>query len=209
MEVTRKEKIEQLFRLYGSDKLDHGYAEFYADLLPEKCTSMLEIGVLKGASALAWEELYGVDIDLHLLDLFMDPDNVSVKWCRRHGFIPHEGSQSNSSVLASITKQFEIIVDDGSHNAQDQLISFKHLFLNNLKTGGVYVIEDVHCNKDEFYWGDKVNHFSSTPLWMFQNFIETGGIINPYFNDGEEAVFRNIISKVEVYKDQIIFIHRV
>lgn len=208
MEITRNDKIFQLFRAHGSDKNDHGYAEPYAINLPNTCRSLLEIGVAKGASALAWEELYGADLDLHLLDLFMDPDHVSVKWCKRHGFETYEGSQSDSSLLASIRKKFEVVIDDGSHNAQDQLISFKHLFLNNVQSGGLYVIEDLHCNKEAFYWGGEVKVFEDTPLYMLKVFILGNGIQNVYFNEGESETFVNIIDRVSLYNDQIAFIYK-
>ena len=38
---------------------------------------------------------------------------------------------------------FDIIVDDGSHNPQHQLESFRVLFSQGLKGGGIYFIEDI------------------------------------------------------------------
>jgi len=96
----------------------------------------------------------------------------------------------------------EIIIDDGSHRADHQIISFKHLFHNNLLSGGVYAIEDCHCNKNPFFNGGYVTRFEDTALWMFQNYIKTGKIVNVYMNDGEAAMFKNLIADVKILADE-------
>lgn len=194
--------LTELAAKYGTDKLEHGYIPHYEKHLPAGCRCLLEIGAAKGASALMWRD-YFPDCDIHILDLFLNPDFVSAKWCRENFFVPHQGDQGDLNVLASIREQFQVIIDDGSHRADHQLISFKHLFLNNLISGGVYAIEDCHCNKLPFYWGDgAVTMFEYTAVWMFNQFKETGEVINPYFNSGEAEVFKSVIDRVEVLEDE-------
>lgn len=203
--TERERRLDNLAEMYPSDKRSHGYLPLYAEHLPKKCREMLEIGVAEGWSALLWDAFYGEDLDLHLIDLFEHEKHVSVKWCRNRGFVPHQGQQQNIGFLGTIKDTFDLIVDDGSHNADHQLVSFKHLFLNNLRSGGLYVEEDLHCNHDPFYWQDKIKKFEDTPKWMFQNFFDTGKIKNVMFNEGEARVFENVISHVIVY-DKIAFI---
>jgi hypothetical protein len=149
-----------------------------------------------------WRD-YFPDCDIHILDLFLNPEFVSAKWCRENFFVPHQGDQGNLKVLADIHNQFQVIIDDGSHRADHQLISFKHLFINSLVSGGVYAIEDCHCNKLPFYWGDgAVTMFEYTALAMFQKWNETGEIVNPYFNDGEVEVFKSLIEQVKIVEDE-------
>lgn len=194
---------------YGTDKLEHGYLPHYQQHLPSSCRSLLEIGAARGASALMWREYYP-DCDIHLLDLFLNPDFVSVKWCREHFFVPHQGDQGSLKVLASIQQQFEVIIDDGSHRADHQLISFKHLFFNNLISGGLYAIEDCHCNKLPFYWGDgAVTMFEYTALHMFKVLKETGELSNPYFTGEEIEIYNSIIDRIEILEqDKLILIWR-
>lgn len=204
---------EQRLRLYGdryhTDKGEHGYFKHYAVHLPDTCRSMLEIGVAMGASANLWDAFYGHDaLDLHLLDLYLNPDHIPARSVRNYGWVPIVGDQSDMGVLSGIKRQFEIIIDDGSHNAHHQLISFKHLFLNNLLSGGLYVIEDLHCNKDPFYYGGAVANYSDTPLAMLSRFKTEHRIVNPYFNEGEEQVFLSLIDAVDIYDDKIAFITR-
>lgn len=206
----KEQRLNTYARRFNTDKLDHGYMKHYANELPDACRSMLEIGVAKGASAAVWNLYYGSSqLDLHLLDLYMNPDLMSAREVRNNGWIPIIGDQSDMNVLSGIDRQFEVIVDDGSHNAHHQLISFKHLFLNNLLPGGLYVMEDLHCNKDPFYYGGAVTNYSDTPLSMFNHFCNSGGEIkNPYFNEGEVEVFRSLIEGVRVYDEKIAFITR-
>lgn len=170
---------------------------------------MLEIGVFRGASAKMWNDFYGNDeLDLFLLDLYKDPDNVSPRWVRNHGWTPIIGDQSDLNVLSSIKEQFDVIIDDGSHNAHHQILSFKALFLNNIKGGGLYVIEDLSCNKNPFYYGGDVRRIEDTPLWMFKNMSQTGKISNVYFNEGESEVFRSLIDGIKIFDEEIAFITR-
>ena len=194
--------LHELASKYSTDKLEHGYLPHYQQHLPAQCRSLLEIGAAKGASALMWRDYYP-ECDIHLLDLFLNPDFVSVKWCREQFFVPHQGDQGSLKVLAAIPDQFEVIIDDGSHRADHQLISFKHLFFNNLVSGGLYAIEDCHCNKLPFYWGDGfVTLFEYTALHMFKQLKEAGELVNPYFNEGETEIFKSLIDRIEILEDE-------
>jgi len=187
---------------FKTDKIEHGYIPHYAEHLPENCRYLLEIGVAKGESALMWRKYYP-DCDIHILDLFGDPAHVSTKWCRVNFFVPHRGDQSDANVLSGIREQFEVIIDDGSHRADHQLISFKHLFFNNLVTEGVYAIEDCHCNKMEFYNGDGlVTRYEETALHMFNQLKHTGELINPYFNGEEIEIYKSIIGRIEILENE-------
>ena len=203
-------RLNELGNKYPSDKKTHGYYPHYASNLPERCRMLLEIGVATGLSLEIWNELYGPDeVDIHCLDLFKNTDFVGTRWCRNRGFFPIQGDQSSMETLSSMKSVYEIIIDDASHNCHHQLISFKHLFLNNLTPGGLYVIEDMHTSSDPFYYGGFVHNFSDTPLAMFKHFCNAGGEIkNDFFNAGEREVFHSLIDSVKVYDDKIAFITR-
>lgn len=208
--TDKEQRLSMLARRHRTDKIDHhNYMGPYSQCLPDKCRSMLEIGVAKGASANLWDDFYGPEeLDLFLLDLYKDPNHVSPRWVRNRAWNPIIGDQSDINVLSAIKEQFEVIIDDGSHNAHHQILSFKALFLNNLKGGGLYVIEDLHCNTDKFYYGGEVTRFEDTPLWMLRNMTETGKISNVYFNEGESEVFRSLIEGIRIFDNEIAFITR-
>lgn len=194
--------LHDLAAKYGTDKLKHGYIPHYQQCLPTSCSTMLEIGAAKGASAMMWRDYYP-KCGIHLLDLFLDPEHVSVEWCEDHSFIAHQGDQGDVYLLDSVKEIFNVIIDDGGHRADHQLISFKHLFLNNVASGGLYAIEDTHCNKLPFYWGNgAVTMFEYTALHMFTQLKETGELINPYFTGEEIEIYKSIIGRVEILEDE-------
>ena len=136
--------LDELAIKYGTDKssLDHNYTEFYERYLPKNPKKILEIGVLTGASIRMWKE-YFPEAEIHGLDLFeehSEPDIEGVKWWK--------GSQTNPYILHQLRNEhFTVVIDDGSHNSIDQLISFFGLY----EKGMTYFCEDLHCCDEEFY----------------------------------------------------------
>lgn len=191
---------------YGTDKVGHGYIPKYEKYLPKNIKSLLEIGVLKGASARMFDDYYDNKPEIYLVDLFEEEGNLTEREARMLGFVPLKGSQVDLGFLSSIRRQFDLVVEDASHNSPDQLITFKHCFLNNVKSGGLYVCEDIFCSLEPFYWGGEVKCFEDTILYMFKQYLETGKIVNPYFNEGEAEVFQSLIKDVKLEDEKIIFI---
>ncbi|MCV7352026.1 hypothetical protein [Mycobacterium parmense] len=125
----------------------HGYTPVYERWLEpmrNDTLRLLEIGVcdprMPGASLKGWYEyfpkatIFGYDIkDAHRFD----NDRITT-------FV---GDQSDRADLARLVEnfggEFDIIIDDGSHNAMHQQVSLAFLF-PYLKPGGQYIIEDLH-----------------------------------------------------------------
>lgn len=127
----------------------HTYTRAYYELLADKALSVkrvLEIGVNAGGSLRLWEEFFPyaqiVGLDIRQEVLF----NAGRIRC-------YLADQSKAESLleaiynVSVIPTFDLIVDDGSHELQHQLITMKTL-LPFLEADGLYVIEDVggiHC----------------------------------------------------------------
>lgn len=208
--MDKEQFLISLFDKHKTDKSEHGYGKYYAIHIPDRLHSMLELGVMNGASALAWREFYGEDTEIYLADLFENEDWVSEKWCINRGFVPLKGNQADINFLKSFPTGLSLCVDDCSHVPEYTIASFKHIFLNCLKSEKCFVIEDLHTNLpvNSYYWTGEIKRFEDTLLWMLKNFIETGKISNPYFNEGESEIFENIIDKVYLYDDKIAFIYK-
>lgn len=133
--------LSELAEKYQTDKLEHGYIPFYEATLPKNPKKLLEIGVLHGNSVRMWKE-YFPECEIHALDLFIEnpiPDIEGVVW--------HTGHQCDYFLLEQLRKhEFDIIVEDASHNSRDQLITFFGLF-----NGNHYYIEDLQCAEEDFY----------------------------------------------------------
>jgi SAM-dependent methyltransferase len=108
---------------------------------------VLEIGIAKGGSLELWSKyfengkVYGIDADEKCLQFEYEQENIKVLL----------GDQSSGEYwdhfLKTNTEEFDIIIDDGSHVNDDQILTLLKLF-PRLKVGGTYVIEDTHTS----YW---------------------------------------------------------
>lgn len=133
--------LKELGFMFGTDKTEHGYLDFYEKYLPKNPKKILEIGVKEGRSIRMWQK-YFPETEIHGLDLFMEfpvPDIPNVTF--------HQGNQCDWRLLEKLrAENFDVIIDDGSHNSRDQMITFFGLF-----NGKHYFIEDLHCCDDPFY----------------------------------------------------------
>lgn len=108
-----------------------------------KNVKILEIGILGGGSLQMWKDyfgphamIYGIDIDPICKEY--EENNIEI-------FI---GSQSDKRFLESIKKnigKIDIIIDDGGHMMDQQIISFEQLF-DIINDDGVYLCEDTHTS---------------------------------------------------------------
>lgn len=145
--------LEALAAKYGTDKLEHGYIPFYEQNLPKDPKRILEIGVKEGRSLGMWAE-YFPDAEIYGLDLFEENEigyvrafiDMHIEESRQHTVLV-KGNQCDYLLLEQLRKlDFDVIIDDGSHNSRDQLMTFFGLF-----NGKHYFIEDLHCNYEDFY----------------------------------------------------------
>lgn len=197
--------LTRLAKQYRTDKLEHNYIPFYSKHMPSNFKSILEIGCFQGASLKMWKE-YCPSAEIHTIDLFLNEQNATEQEIKNQGFVTYKGNQTDIGLLSSIRNIFDIIIDDGSHNSEDQQVSFKHLFLNNLSPGGLYVIEDLHCCKYPFYWGTEIDKFDDTALSVLNKFNDTGNLDNKYFTEEENEIFKSHILTIDIYMDKIAFI---
>lgn len=136
----------------------HMYAPVY-DLflshLRDAPVKLLEIGIAKGASLCMWQEYFkngtivGLDITLDQVDKSRPQGVEGGGWPHPDNIILKQGSQVDVNVLDSIFdewKSFDVVIDDGSHFNEHQQFTFKNIW-PKLRTGDIYIIEDIHCEK--------------------------------------------------------------
>jgi len=142
-------RLNDIANKYNTDKAleKHGYVKHYEqwfEPLRNDNIKLLEIGVREGWSHKMWKDyfpnghIYGVDIDAKCKQLEESRLNIFI------------GDQGNNNFLDNICNNhgpFDIIIDDGSHMSAHQISSFNFL-IQFLKSGGIYVIEDLHTS----YW---------------------------------------------------------
>jgi hypothetical protein len=140
----------------GTDKASnaHNYLSRYEPFLApyrNKNIKLLEIGIDKGNSLKMWADYFynaelilGSDIEDRS---YLQTDKIKT-------VISDQSSPHDLDLLGAKYGPFDIIGDDGSHNADHQLLSFSILF-PFVKPNGLYIIEDTLCSYDKERWGAK------------------------------------------------------
>jgi hypothetical protein len=149
--------MDQLALSAGTDKSSsyHHYTQIYSQYfadLKQKPITFLEIGIFRGASVKFWEQ-YFPNADLHFIDCTSEYLQYQSQRSKYHFM-----DQTNRKALQDLGKSvggFDIILDDGGHTMQQQIISFQSLF-PYVKSGGMYIIEDLHTS----YWSSYGGHGS-------------------------------------------------
>ena len=155
-EIALKYHTDKVYR--PDRQYCHDYLPVYEELLAgKKIRRVLEIGLgweglmhrqyVRGASLHMWAEafpealVYGLDIR----------EDALVNQGRISSYLFDQGRAADHLEMAIHFERigaapFDLIVDDGSHKAEDQARS-AYWFMRLLAPGGVYVIEDIYDAK--------------------------------------------------------------
>jgi len=120
--------------------------ERYFERFVDTPVRILEIGVQDGGSLQMWKEYFGKQSIIVGIDI-----NPIYKYEEEQIYV-EIGNQSDIDFLNNVVEKygnFDIIIDDGSHNQLDILKSFSFLY-PKLNNNGVYLVEDLHTS----YWKD-------------------------------------------------------
>ena len=175
--INNKNELGVLFNKYGSDKggqiksrylgwFPHNYDQIYDNIFfnfKEKKFNLLEVGIgsvnqnvksalpshcKSGASLKAFRDYFP---KAHIYGCDIDPD-VLFKDKRITTFHLDQTSKINvKKFFFKLNKDFLIIIDDGLHEFYANIVFFETA-INFLKSGGIYVIEDVNEFKMKAYY---------------------------------------------------------
>jgi cephalosporin hydroxylase len=184
----------------------HGYTTIYDSILTplrDEPIRLLEIGICMegssgGHSVRMWRDyfskasLYTFDI----VDMSKVISDVEFEG-RAHFFQGDQGNRESMSAMyeAFGTKPFDVLLEDGSHTHEHQMISLGHLF-KYVKSEGYYLLEDISIpnhpvcciRNDETYR-------------VLQNYKNTGKFENPHLSPEECKYLENNIKSIELIPD--------
>ena len=130
-----------------SDKISHhGYHRFYPWFLTHlrgKNVNFLEIGIDKTESLKLWKGYFG-SVNLHGIDIDEKQFNDTEVTLHK---IDQSSSLELGKFVATVGIKFDVILDDGSHVPEHQILTINKLW-ELLKPGGIYIIEDIETS----YW---------------------------------------------------------
>ena len=84
-------------------------------------------------------DLFFIDVDPAILARAKEFNRVHLD------LVNQEDAVALDNYIQKVSGNFDIIIDDGGHTMQQQITSFKVLF-PHVKSGGIYVIEDLHTS---------------------------------------------------------------
>lgn len=195
--------LDEIGLKYNSDKSSkhHKYLNLYDNYFSKiryEKNNILEIGILEGESLKIFSE-YFVNSNIYAFDI-LQKNNLTINNC----FIS-SGDQSDRNFLNSFSKvQFDVIIDDGSHRMDHQQISLGFLF-KFLKSGGIYIIEDLHTSLENFvenvnYGKDyfNINESGDNNTIDFLNNINKENQLNHYLLDEELIYLKENIEVINI-----------
>jgi SAM-dependent methyltransferase len=144
----------------------HPYTSIYNLLfsnLRYKNIKLGEVGILDNNSMLCWREyftnaeLYGFEYFDSRLEKAIN-DNIECKYIK----MDIKNVHSISEGLSFAGSNFDILIDDSTHEFKDQ-IKFINEGHKHLKTGGILIVEDIFIDAYEQDYANAINleHFSS------------------------------------------------
>lgn len=206
--------LDELAIKHGTDKssLRHNYAniyEKYVEHLKNDPINFLELGWggyedpnAGGESARMWRE-YFTKAHIKILDIHEKKNDIFDV-----DFI--QGHQESAAIAKNIVEEhgmLDIVIDDASHISSLTIQSFCNYF-KALKSGGLYVIEDLHSSYDPSYYGaDEADYDPNTSLCTAMSFLKdlcdqvNVDFLNPLYD------LKHDIEFIHFYKD-ICFIKK-
>lgn len=199
--------LDALAKLYGTDKssLGHGYTHQY-QLLTQNIRSsvklVVEIGVQKGASIRMWcdwfpnAKIFGIDNLTEQVNMSVDGFNMQII----------VGDQTDPQVWNRIPNEIDVVIDDGSHRPEDMIGSFSANF-HKLRSGGLWIIEDIHCLFHERFNPSMSMQFFSWIGELVRKQQMNGRASGKFYDaciDEQDALTRQIYG-IRAYKSIIVF----
>ena len=152
--IEQVPSLNELGILNGSDKssLGHGFLRHYDRLfrdLRAQPINILELGVGGGATLRRWAAYFP-----RAIVVGTDP-NPDSRWHAGDRRIVETGSQTDAQFLHRIGSLYRptIVIDNGTHRADDIVQTFEHLY-PTMRHGGLYVVECLH-----FHAGGGADHW--------------------------------------------------
>lgn len=144
--------LEHIFESHVGRKMQkwHHYLEIYDRHFSQfrgTDVRVMEIGVADGGSLGMWRNYFGSEAEIIGLD-----SNEACRALEQDGFSIETGDQADRVFLRQVVAKysgFDIVIDDGGHRMDQQIISFEELF-SHVKENGIYLCEDLHTN----YWDE-------------------------------------------------------
>lgn len=211
----QKDELTILADKYGCDKgsIKHEYTKIYNkyfSILKNEKFKMLEIGYGQGSSIKMWLDYFPY-IDLYCIDIIktLSKDKKIENHIKNKRFKFINADQTSIKQMRKIfeinNNNFKIIIDDGSHKAEDEIYTFDYLF-PHLEKGGLYIIEDLNCNRSH---NQKFKFEEKKMVDILKIYKQTNNLNIKNLTKMQINYIEMCIKTVDIYNDKIAFIQKV
>ena len=175
----------------------HGYDVFYEKLFKENRTknlNIMEFGIHHGDSLAALSSYFP---NANIVGVDKNPFSTNYKSKRIRTLHCDVSSEKNLESLSNyLNKDYDYIIDDASHNPIHQKLTLFSMF-QNLKSGGIFVIEELNFFQSENNKDDPNQNFLRNLLIDVSKKSET--ILKSKYND-KIMDFIDDVQDVEINK---------
>ncbi len=122
------------------------YHRHFQHFVGKECV-ILEIGVLHGGSLQMWKNYFGSKARIIGIDI--NPESKKYEEPQIEIYIGSQSDRVFLSYLKTKILKIDILIDDGGHRMEEQIIAFEELF-DHVNDDGIYLCEDTHTS----YWDE-------------------------------------------------------
>ena len=193
----------------------HGYDAFYEKLFKENRTknlNIMEFGIHHGDSLAALSSYFP---NANIVGVDKNPFSTNYKSKRIRTLHCDVSSEKNLASLSNyLNKDYDYIIDDASHNPIHQKLTLFSMF-QNLKSGGIFVIEELNFFQSENNKDDPNQNFLRNLLIDVSKKSET--ILKSKYNDKimdfiddvqDVEINKGVLTHKEVNVSEIAFIKK-
>ena len=175
------------------------YEKLFKSLKDEK-VRILEIGVQNGGFLeildkyfLNAQVIVGCDIDYNCKKLDFSSSKIKI-------VVGDSKLAETKNKISNISQSYDIVIDDGSHMAEDIIRNFINYY-PMVADGGFYIVEDLHCS----YWREYTPNLPKYSSMRF--FKEITDILNIRYwrNDFEMFYKRKIEKLLKIFNISVTF----
>ena len=198
--MTRKKLIEEFEGSpFHSIKVST-YFDAYEQLLGrfrDQRITFVEVGVLNGGSLFMWRNFLGNDA--RIIGIDVSPE--AKRW-EKQGFEIYIGDQSDPQFwreLYAKIGRIDLLVDDGGHTYEQQLVTVNESF-RNMNDLGLIIIEDTHTSY--------MKNFGAMTNFTFIDFAKTTvDKINSRYQGipSQESTEKKFVKSVQFFESIVVF----
>jgi hypothetical protein len=186
----------ELCRIAARHDTDKGvdFTSVYHSLLShvrEAPLRLLEIGLYNGGSLRMWREylpnatLHGMDVDRRTLAYELEIPGTKVR------LVDQADARALRAFVDELGGSYDVIVDDGGHTMEQQIVSFEVLF-PHVVSGGIYVIEDLGTSYFVEYGGRPIGE-DGTAVAHMKRLVDA--VQHEHMTPGHESI-HSAVSRV-------------